>query len=95
MTIQDLKKSGALRDCTHCLAPSTASNRSMEDEACANGGTIIRPDASYAFPHMKLQMDQIYVKCPEEVYNHPEIPHKMKEKGIDPFWNSNDELVLE
>eukprot|EP00969_Alexandrium_andersonii_P083173 3669411-Alexandrium_andersonii.AAC.1 len=35
------------------------------------------------------------MKCPEEVYNYPEILQKLKEKGIKPFWTDDDELALE
>eukprot|EP00969_Alexandrium_andersonii_P332039 14674012-Alexandrium_andersonii.AAC.1 len=73
MNIQDLKKFGASADGTHCPTPSAVSNRIVEYKACANGCAIIRADAISAFPHAKLQADPVYVKCPEEVYNHPEI----------------------
>eukprot|EP00969_Alexandrium_andersonii_P166379 7351790-Alexandrium_andersonii.AAC.1 len=56
---------------------------------------MVRADAVSAFPHAKLQAGPVYVKCPEEIYDRPEILAELKEKGIEPFWDKDDELVLE
>eukprot|EP00969_Alexandrium_andersonii_P306099 13531052-Alexandrium_andersonii.AAC.1 len=92
MTIQDLKKSGASGDWTHCPTSPAVSNHIGKYKACANGDAIIRADVISDSPHAKLQADPVYMKCPEEVYNHPEIRKKLKEKGIEPFWSDDDEL---